>query len=70
MIVLYTIYSNIQQYALINVQLNEKKPRLLTKIPRNPDNTKKPRSSGKNPAVATLQLADHVSSWDAAMNTQ
>ena len=31
-----------------------KKPRLLTKIPRNPDDTKKPRSSGKNPAVATL----------------
>ena len=41
MIVLYTIYSNIPQYALINVQLNEKKPRLLTKIPRNPDDTKK-----------------------------
>jgi len=33
-----------------------KKPRLLTKIPRNPDDTKKPRSSGKNPAVATLPV--------------
>ena len=31
-----------------------KKPRLLTKIPRNPYDTEKPRSSGKKPAVATL----------------
>jgi len=32
-----------------------KKPRLLTKIPRNPDDTeKKPDLVEKNPAVATL----------------
>ena len=30
MIVLYTIYSNIQQYALIDVQLNEKNPAVAT----------------------------------------
>jgi len=48
MIVLYTICSNIQQYALIDVQLNEKNPGYWQKYPetqttpKNPDLVEKP----------------------------
>ena len=60
MIVLYTIYSNIHQYALIDKQLNEK-----TQV--TDKNTQKPRRHQKNPdlveknpAVATLNLFDKL----------
>jgi len=53
MIVLYTIYSNIQQYALIDVQLNEKNPGYW-------QNTQKPRRHQKNPdLVEKTQLWQH-----------
>jgi len=50
MIFLYTIYSNIQQYALIDVQLNEKNPGYWQKYPETQTTPKKPRSSGKKPS--------------------
>jgi len=53
MIVLYTIYSNIQQYALIDEQLNEK-----THV--TDKNTQKPRRHQKNPdLVEKTQLWQH-----------
>ena len=53
MIVLYTIYSNIQQYALIDEQLNEK-----TQVTGK--NTQKPRRHQKNPdLVEKTQLWQH-----------
>ena len=45
---------NIQQYALTDEQLNEKNPGYWQKYPETQTTPKKPRSSGKNPAVATL----------------
>jgi len=61
MIFLYTIYSNIQQYALIDVQLNEKKTQVTDK------NTQKPRRHQKNPDLVEKpscgNTARHRSGW-------
>ena len=50
MIVLDTIYSNIQQYALIDVQLNEKTPGYWQKYPETQTTPKNPDLSWKKPS--------------------
>jgi len=40
-----------------------KKTQVTDKNTQNPDDTKKPRSSGKNPAVATLNTGSKVFGW-------
>ena len=67
MIVLYTIYGNIQQYALIDVQLNEKKPGYWQKhpgtqtTPKNPDLVEKP-SCGNTVSNDNLHISVRKSS--------